>query len=742
MAVETTSTTTTTTNQYIESQNEAGWTSLHYACNFGCFPILQYLTHHSAPETFYIVDEDGETLLHRCCYHSTRLPMVQFIIECDDKNYHNTMDRSDQLIHRLSYKGETAYDIAIKYKQDDVADYLLSVMTTIPTETGVVTDQQNDTKKSDHRGPNDLTLPKSAKVEIMPMDCSITLLAPNRIQQYHSDGDDNAVFQSAVQQTTLSFGQSVTLAMPFGTTTNDETAVTSIPTDTATRTLSDEEVQQWNELFMSVVESGDLDTVKLCIETECIDLEQTKVVDNHDGNEIDDACTALHLACMYNHFDIVQYLIEEAGMNVTTKTSHHGSTVLHIATRNDAIHVLQYLIDNFLIDVEVIDHDGKTALHCASRLGLLDIVTYLIEYGRANYVTKDKNGYTALQLASRYGRLNVAQYIMERYMVDAKSIPASTRDSDLHTAFWLACRYGQFPIVQFFIEKGGINVNIKHDGDGMTALLFACQYGALLYVKFLCEDCNADIDVLDKLGDSPLDKARTYGHKEVAIYMSEQYTQLSQAAEKLRNAAKFGNLNAVMDCICNNPHVNINAGGSTGKTALHYSIANGHCSIVKYLVEQCQANVNSCNVDGATPLHYACRYGHLKCVEFLCDYDCPDSVDVHILDNQNETALDKAKKYGHTAIVEFLQHYATENTSNNGNTTSNSSDAVQLSSQLNQERKQRAMKCFNEAEPIIVTAEMISTLDIETCFNGKATLLDPIQEYPSLPMSESMVEVC
>jgi ankyrin repeat protein len=167
------------------------------------------------------------------------------------------------------------------------------------------------------------------------------------------------------------------------------------------------------------------------------------------------------------------------------------------------------------------------------------------------------------------------------------------------------------------------------------------------------------------LGESALDKAGTYEHDDVVVYLSERQAQILKIAEDFRNAAKWGNLKAVIDCISNNDDVNIDASGNTGKTALHYSIANGHYGIVHYLVQQCGANIHQCTVDGATPLHYACRYGQLKCVQLLCRKECPvpnaNTAYLHLTDHHNETALDKAKKYGHEDIVEYLETFLASN---------------------------------------------------------------------------------
>ena len=621
-------------------------TQIFHAAQIGDYDslvsLLAPLVRTNPQRYLHVVDDNGETILHHTCYHAGSLSIVQYIVE-HDTNHHQNDDKRDLLIHRLSHKGETALDIAIQCMHYDVAEYLLTMMTSNPSDDGKVvattTTVDEETPEVDHISDHEENAHPIDDVQkkVLQLDHSVTLMGPTEFQS-----DDSVTEREA------SHPAATTLA----------TATTTMNQSQTATTLSTKEVQQWNEFFMSIIESGDLESVKQCIETGCIDITQSKTIDEVDGG-YNDEYTALQLACMYDHYKMVRYFIEVAGMNVATKTGQHGSTILHIVTRAGAIKLLQYLIDSdkAIVDIECMDNDGKTALHWACRLGFFDIVTYLVECGQANYTAKDSNGYTPLQLASRNGRLDVVQYIAEQYIVDAAKLSSTTRrESDIHTAFWLACRYGQFPIVQYLIEKGGIKVNMKNESDGMTALHYASQYGAMQYVQFLCEDCHADIHMLDKLGESALDKANTYEHTEVVIYLTERYARIVKAAAKLRSAAKQGNLSAVIDCISNNRDVDIHAGGSTGKTALHYAIANGHYGIVHYLVQQCGANVNQRTAEGATPLHYACRYGQSKCVQLLCRKGCPVPVDASLVDHQNETALDKAKKNGHHEIVEFLEN--------------------------------------------------------------------------------------
>ena len=62
---------------------------------------------------------------------------------------------------------------------------------------------------------------------------------------------------------------------------------------------------------------------------------------------------------------------------------------------------------------------------------------------------------------------------------------------------------------------------------------------------------------------------------------------------------------------------------SSGSTPLHSAAKRGKLAIVKCLVEQGHANVNQQDIDGETALHAACQAGfplnHLAVVQYLCE---------------------------------------------------------------------------------------------------------------------------
>ncbi|XP_024516251.1 ankyrin repeat-containing protein P16F5.05c isoform X3 [Selaginella moellendorffii] len=83
--------------------------------------------------------------------------------------------------------------------------------------------------------------------------------------------------------------------------------------------------------------------------------------------------------------------------------------------------------------------------------------------------------------------------------------------------------------------------------------------------------------------------------------------------DDLLQAARYGELEEVKLVA---PLLPQNSHNEQGCTALHMASANGHLSIVKYLIERGE-NVNACNAENNTPLHWAPLNGQFRHVFLL-----------------------------------------------------------------------------------------------------------------------------
>ena len=91
-----------------------------------------------------------------------------------------------------------------------------------------------------------------------------------------------------------------------------------------------------------------------------------------------------------------------------------GLTALHIASGNDHLEIVKFLIETYDVDMEAKDNNGWTALHFACVYSNLEIVKYLIETCGVNKEAKNNNGESACDLASRLHQRYITYYLKQR----------------------------------------------------------------------------------------------------------------------------------------------------------------------------------------------------------------------------------------------------------------------------------------------------------------------------------------
>lgn len=235
---------------------------------------------------------------------------------------------------------------------------------------------------------------------------------------------------------------------------------------------------------------------------------------NHkDENEY----TPLHYAAYFGLKDIVQKLIE-AKANIDAK-DNEGQTPLHCAAiqgHNEVANVL--ILANAKIDAE--DNIGQTPLHLAVENGQKELVLLLINKG-ANKEAIDTNGLTPLYLAASLGNKEVVQVLLENGA--NKDFKNKDGVSPLH----VAAINGHEEVVKLLLEaKSPRNVNDK-DNWGHTPLHWAANAGQIEVVKLLIAQ-GADINAVNKNGDTPSDLARQQGHNLIVAHLEKEALKKSQ----------------------------------------------------------------------------------------------------------------------------------------------------------------------------------------------------------------------
>jgi ankyrin repeat protein len=195
--------------------------------------------------------------------------------------------------------------------------------------------------------------------------------------------------------------------------------------------------------------------------------------------------TALHLAIIHNHQDVVLQLLDVLPQLPPTETpvvdclNNHRQSPLHLAVLTRQKKVMQYLLKANSNPL-VCDRDGNTPLHIACRIGFIEGVATLL--GRTNHINAE---------ACRIPELNI-------------------RNSQGQTPLHLAAGCGSTDVMKQLV-KVKADINVQDSKAGKTALHHSIEKGDLPMTGFLVMETNSNLDCCDFSGNTPLHVAAGQG---------------------------------------------------------------------------------------------------------------------------------------------------------------------------------------------------------------------------------------
>ena len=81
----------------------------------------------------------------------------------------------------------------------------------------------------------------------------------------------------------------------------------------------------------------------------------------------------MHFACSCGQLDVVRWLHEVKGVDLTVRTSV-GISLMHCACKNGNLEMVRWLHEVKGMQLTVTTRDGHTPLHYAARFGKLNVV--------------------------------------------------------------------------------------------------------------------------------------------------------------------------------------------------------------------------------------------------------------------------------------------------------------------------------------------------------------------------------
>ncbi|CAG0901586.1 unnamed protein product, partial [Cyprideis torosa] len=269
----------------------------------------------------------------------------------------------------------------------------------------------------------------------------------------------------------------------------------------------------------------------------------------------------------------------------------HGKTILHTASHEGNVRVVEALIGRGGVDLEPVDREGQTPLNLAARQGHEGVVEALLRAG-VNPDHADGEGWTALRSASWGGHYEVVESLLRW------GARVDYADADRRTALRAAAWGGHDEVVQLLVEAGA-EVN-RADNEGRTALIAAAYMGHAEIVEYLLDN-QADINHEDDDGRTALSVAA------LCVPANEGYTKVVQTL--LNRRAKVDHQDR------------------DGMTPLLVAAFEGHREVCELLLRY-RADVDHADKNQRTALWAAASMGHADVVELLLNWDCyVDSID-------------------------------------------------------------------------------------------------------------------
>ncbi|XP_046584651.1 transient receptor potential cation channel subfamily A member 1-like [Haliotis rubra] len=293
------------------------------------------------------------------------------------------------------------------------------------------------------------------------------------------------------------------------------------------------------------------------------EMQPDNFIDALSVRDIDDM-TPLHRAAIFNHFSVVEFLMEKgADMNVKDT---QAKTPLLLAASKGGWETVTCLLGN-KADMHVKDHQnrnfftscnqgmqqylnekddfGCTPLHYASKEGHLLAIDDLLKMG-AVISPKNNEKRSPFHFAARNGRLSTC-----RRLLDSDQGASIINETDTHgqTGLHMAAERGHTKVVKLLLQKGAM---AGRDFDGNTALHLAASSGYTHCMRLLLGVYPHLLDFSNNDDDTPLHLSALHGHTSAVtllMSMGASFTQNVDERTFFDNAIQHASADVAMGIV-------------------------------------------------------------------------------------------------------------------------------------------------------------------------------------------------
>lgn len=216
--------------------------------------------------------------------------------------------------------------------------------------------------------------------------------------------------------------------------------------------------------------------------------------------------TPLHVAAELGHVEIVKSLVKLNSKELEELCNEKLTPFLWAASAGKT-QVIQYFLENNLVDSTYTDDEYDSALHFAIYNNHLETVKFLIEKQYIDPAVRNGCGENALLSAVSSEQIKIIEYLAD---YDSTLFSFNNKRQ---TAGLLAALTGSIEIVKLIDELNHLDYS-ERDSEGDSALLMACYSGSIKTYKYIASSMNNPLlEQNIKSGDNVLTTAFQYDDK-------------------------------------------------------------------------------------------------------------------------------------------------------------------------------------------------------------------------------------
>jgi ankyrin repeat protein len=208
------------------------------------------------------------------------------------------------------------------------------------------------------------------------------------------------------------------------------------------------------------------------------------------------------------------------------------------------------------------------------------------------------------------------------------------------TLVWAACYYRLFDVVERNLHTF---TPTSTNSAGRTPLHYLAEKGDLDLLMKLVDQINVDLNVRDEVGLTPLILAVKYNRAETVSFLLRIKRQ---SVVPQMGGGDAGTTLTQMSTYCD-----INLADKNGLTAIHHATAEGHNTVLEYILRDPLLNINHKSKAGDTALSLAVGEGNELAVQALLQHK---DIDPNCTNSRSETPLITAARLEHRNVLELL----------------------------------------------------------------------------------------